>query len=43
MGFFSGLFKAVVTIGRAIAGAVAPVVRGIVEGAKYLINEVATI
>ncbi len=43
MGFFSGLFKAVVTVGRAVAGAIAPVVRGIVEGAKYLINEVATL
>jgi len=42
MGFFSELFSAVVTIGRAIAGAIAPVVRGIVEGAKYLINEVAS-
>jgi len=42
MGFFSELFSAVVTIGRAIAGAIAPVVRGIVEGAKHLINEVAS-
>jgi len=43
MGFFSELFSAVVTVGRAIAGAIAPVVRGIVEGAKNLINEVATL
>lgn len=45
MGFFSGLshfFKTVVSIGRAFAGAAAPVLRGIVEGAKHLINEVST-
>lgn len=43
MGFFSELFSAVVTIGRAIAGAIAPVVREIVNGAKYLVNEVAAL
>lgn len=41
MGFFNSLFKAVVSIGRAIAGAAAPVLRGIVEGAKHLINEIS--
>jgi len=42
MGFFSGLFKAVVTVGRAIAGAMAPVVREIVQGAKDLIDGIVT-